>query len=277
MAETAYSVIYRNQWEAAYERSETLLRDMTTREVMTEGRQATFLIAASGREMVTRGNNGLIPSSADDLTQITVTLEEKHDLSQKTEFNIFAGQANQREIMIRMGLNTLNREIDRAVLDVLATGTIDIAAGTVFNERVVQNAKAVLGNNDVPDDGQLFGLLTPSQFEMLMGIDRATSGDYVDRKVLNDTSPKVYEWHGVKWMKHSGLPGIGTASAKNYIWHKSAVGHAMAGSVPSVKAGENDEHDYYYVRHTIYHGAVILQNEGVVVMTLDDTILSASS
>lgn len=278
MAAEAYSVLYRRTWEKAYERGHTPLRDMTTREFMQEGRQSTFLVAASGREMVGRGNNGLIPSTADTLTQVTVTLAEKHDLSQKTNYNIFAGQANQREIMQAMGLNTLNREIDRSVIDILATGTQDVgSSATTFNERTVQSAKAILGNNDVQEDGKLYGLLTPAAWEHMLGIDKATSGDYVDRKVLTDSAPQLYRWKGVLWMKHTGLPNVGLATAKCFIWHKSAVGHAMANGVPEAAAGFNQEHDYYWVRHTVYHGAVLLQNEGIAVIPHDDTVLSTVS
>lgn len=278
MAAEAYSVLYRKTWERAFERGATPLREMTTREFMQEGLTATFLVAASDREMVSRGGNGLIPADEDNLTQVPVTLEEKHDLSQKTKFNIFAGQANQREIMQAMGLNVLNREIDRAVIDILATGTVDIGSGGTFEERTVQNGLAVLGNANVnKSTGQLYGLLTPSAFQHLLGLNKASSGDYVDRKVLADNEPKLYRWKGVIWMEHTGLPNVGLSTAKCFMWHKSAVGHAMANGVPQATVGQNDEHDYYWVRHTVYHNAVKLQNAGIVVFQHDDTVLSTSS
>ena len=38
-----------------------------------------------------------------------------------------------------------------------------------------------------------------------------------------------------------------------------------------VDAGYNGEHDYSYSRHTIYDGALILQQAGVIEVITDDT------
>lgn len=278
MADTAFLTLYRNEWQQAYERSgATMLRNWTTRELMVQGRDAVFLVAGSGREMRTRGQNGLIPAASDDLTQITVRLEEEHDLSQKINFNIFAGQANQREIMRQMSFNTLNRAIDDKIIDELNTATQDTGTASIMTKRLISNALTILGNNDVPDDGQIYGLLTPAAWAHLTDDEKFANMEWVSASVLDKPAPQMFRYQGITFMKHTGLPGKGTASAKCFIWHKSAVGHAMGNDDNMIDADYNREHAYYWVRHSVYHGAETLQSEGIVVINHDDTAYSAVS
>ena len=66
-----------------------------------------------------RGVNGLIPARADELEQLTATLVEWHDLVRKTNFNVFASQGNQREIMQKTTMGVINRKIDQDVIDMI--------------------------------------------------------------------------------------------------------------------------------------------------------------
>src|SRR4051812_35068649 len=100
MAETAFQTQYRDEFIAGFEARQTLLRSTVTTEAEIKGNQATFLVADSGgNRAVTRGVNGNIPSTPDNLNQYTATLAEYHDLRTKNKFNIFAGQGDQRAIM----------------------------------------------------------------------------------------------------------------------------------------------------------------------------------
>lgn len=277
MAATAYATIYRDEWIAGYERAQSKLRSTVTTDAMISGREAVFLVATSNREAVTRGPNGLIPAANDDLTQATLTLSEWHDLPQKTRFNIFAGQSDQREIMQTQSRKVINRHVDDVIIDALATGTIEAnttATATLMSKAIVNKALTMLGNADV-DDGELFGLLTPAAYAYLSDLPSFTSIDYVNDKVLVSGGRDWHEWMGVKWTKHTGLPGKGTADASIFIYAKSAIGHAIATGDIQALAGYNEEQDYSWARTTVYDGAKLLQNAGVVEIHHDDTALSA--
>jgi hypothetical protein len=278
MAATAFATVYRDEWIAGYERDESQLRSTVTTEAMITGRQAVFLIATSNREAVTRGPNGLIPASNDDLTQATLTLSEWHDLSQKTRFNIFAGQSDQREIMQRMGRKVINRHIDDVIIDALASGTQEAntsGTATIMDKGIVNRATTMLMNGNV-DSTELFGLLTPAAFAYLSDIPSFTSIDYVNDKVLVDANKrKFHRWMGVTWMVHTGLPGAGTADASVFIYDKNAVGHALATGDIQALAGYDEEQDYSWARTTAYDGAILLQNAGVIEIHHNDAALSA--
>lgn len=283
MADTAYQVIYRDEWIHGFERDQALLRNTVTTQTMTMAtgaRQAVFLVATSNREAVTRGNNGLIPASTDDLTQTTVTLAEAHDLPQKTNFNIFAGQSDQRAMMQVTSRGVINRHIDDNIITALATGTLTPSAtATIMSKGLVTRATTMIWNNKVKNDGQVWGALTPAAWGHLSDLPAFTSSDYVNDKVLVNGAPtnfsgvQIKSWMGVNWLMHTGLPGSGTATAKCFIWHKSAVGHAY--NDIQALAGYQEEQDYSWARTTIYDGALKIQNAGIVYINHDDSVYSA--
>lgn len=271
MAETAYSVLYRDEWIHGFEPGlKATLRSTVTTEAMVQGRQAVFLVAESSREAVTRGSNGLIPASVDDLTQSTVTLEEVHDKPQKTQFNIFAGQSDQRAIMQATSRRVINRAIDRKIIDALAQGTQDVA-GPTFSKGVVNKSLAALLQNSVPMDGNIHAVVTPAAWMELTDLAGWSSQDYVADRPLMEGMVEVRRWMGINWRCHDLLPGMGTNAAKCFMYHRDSVGHAYASSDIQVYAGYDEQDDYSWCRTTIYHGSLRLQNKGIVVITHDDS------
>ncbi len=164
MADTAFQIQYRQEFIAAFEQHQSLLRDTVTTEAVIKGNQAVFLVAGSGGAAAqTRGVNGLIPSRADSLTQTTCTLQEWHDLVRKTNFNVFASQGNQRSIMQMTTMAVLNRKMDELIINQLNTGTVAIGSSTVKpNVAFFQNAIVKLQNAAVPWDSNMTLLCQPS-------------------------------------------------------------------------------------------------------------------
>jgi hypothetical protein len=60
-----------------------------------------------------------------------------------------------------------------------------------------------------------------------------------------------------------------------YVFHKSAIGHAVDTSGMQVFAGYDEEQDYSFARCTMYMGAKLLQNSGVVKITHDGSAMAA--
>jgi hypothetical protein len=70
-------------------------------------------------------------------------------------------------------------------------------------------------------------------------------------------------------VEHPNLTGKGTSSEQSYMYHQSAIGHAIdTGGMQSV-VGYEEEQDYSYARCSAFMGATLLQNAGVVVITAD--------
>lgn len=282
MADTAFQIQYRQEAIATFEQHQSLVRDFVTTEAVIKGNQATFLVAGSGgATAVSRGANGLIPARADDLTQNTATLVEWHDLVRKTNFNVFASQGNQREIMQKTTMAVINRKIDSDIITLLNTATQDTGAAATANLQLVIRSQAILGNNDVPFDGGITALITPAFLGYLQMTKEFGSAEYVSKRPLDGAqanwsdSPGFYRWMNINWITHPNLPGKGTNAEKCFMFHKSAIGHAANKDGMQTPVGYDEEQAYSWARASIDMGGVLLQNSGIVVMNHDGSAFAA--
>lgn len=283
MSDTAFQTQYRQEFIQGFEQRQSLLRETVTTEAVIKGNTAVFLVADSGgAEAVSRGVNGLIPARADNNTQNSCTLLEWHDLVRKTEFNIFASQGNQRAIMQDTTMGVVNRKIDSSIITELNTGTVTVgSSSTIPSVALFQNGRVKLSNASVPWDGNITLLCQPSFLAYLEQAPEFTSAEYVEVRPYagtnpswKDKGPMVYRWRNTLIVEHPNLPGKGTSSEKSFIYHRSAIGHAAnTGSMDSA-VGYDGEQNYSWARASIFMGAKLLQNSGIVVVTHDGSALA---
>lgn len=275
MADFAFQTAYRQEFIDGFEQRQSRLRDTVTTEAVIKGNQAVFLVADSGgATAVTRGVNGLIPARPDNLVQNTATLQEKHDLVRKTGFNVFASQSDQKRIMQETTMAVINRDIDQVLISELSTGTQDTGPATTMTLNLFMYARTILGNNEViTGDGNTTFVVTPAAMAYLMQIPEFTSADWVE--VKSASGGKVRQWFSINIIEHENLPGKGTNAEKCFMFHKSALGHAYDRSNISTFVGYDEEQDYSYARCSMYHGAKLLQNKGVVVLNHDGSAFAA--
>lgn len=279
MADTAFQTQYRQEFIKGFEQHESLLRVTVTTEAVIKGNTAVFLVVDSGgAEAQTRGVNGLIPARADNNTQNSCVVSEWHDLVRKTDFNVFASQGNQRQIMQMTTMAVLNRKIDSQIITELNTGTVAIgAAGTKPGVQLFMNARVKLSNAAVPWDQNITLLTTASFVAFLEQTPEFAHADYVELRPFagQDASwrdkPQVYKWRNCVIIEHPNCPGKGTSSEKSFMYHKTAIGHAMDTAGMETPVGYNEEQAYSWARASSKMGAKLLQNAGDVVITSDGT------
>lgn len=277
MAETAFQIQYRQEFIASFEQKVSLLRDTVTTEAVIKGNQAVFLVAGSNSaEAVTRGINGEIPARSDDNTQYTATLGEWHDLVRKTNFNVFASQGNQRQIMQDTTMAVLNRKIDQQIITELNTGTVTVGSSSVTGSvSLFQNGRVKLSNASVPWDSNITFLCAPAFLAYLEQAPEFANAQYVNMRPYagqdpswRDT-PMGYRWRNCLIIEHPNLPGKGTSSEKSFMYHKSSIGHAANVAGMQTPVGYDDEQAYSWARASMDMGAKVLQNAGIVVYTAD--------
>jgi hypothetical protein len=278
--DTAFQTQYRQEFIAAFEQHQSLLRDTVTTEAVIKGNTAIFLVAGSGAATaVNRGINGLIPARADVNSQNTCLLEEWHDLVRKTGFNVFGSQGNQREIMQMTTIAVINRKIDDLIITALNTGTVTLSAG-VPNVNTFQNARVKLANASVPWDSNITLLCQPSFLGYLEQAPEFTNAQYVElRPYAGNTAswrdkPMAYRWRNALLIEHPNLPGKGTSSEKSFLYHKTAAGHAMNTGGMESPVGYEAEQNYSWARASAFMGGLLMQNTGVVVITHDGSALA---
>jgi hypothetical protein len=272
MADPVYINNYRQEHIAVFEQNYSILRVGCVQESVVKGNTAIFLVSGSGgATAVTRGVNGLIPYSTTDNTQYTCTLVERHAPFERTAFNIFASQGDQKRTMQEGSVAVLNRDIDQTIIDELDTATVTTGNSVTASLDLVMKAIVKLGNAevDVQEEDKMFALITPAFRAYLMQVTEFSSGDYVDVKPFTGPARRMWRWNGINWMVHPNLTGNGTSTEKCYMWHQNSLGHGANGKDMDVQVGYDGKQDLSWSRATLYHGAKILQNSGIVQMKHD--------
>ena len=270
MADTAFMIQYRQELILAYEQRQSFLRETVTNEAVIRGNQATFLVVgSSGDYATTRGSNGLIPASNNNNNQYTATLTEQNSLYKMINFNIFASQGDQRRAMQENSMATLNRTVDKQIIDILNTGTNDTGTAATGSLDMIIYAETILGNNFALEDesARITAVISDAMFGYLKKSDRFSSADFTMNKPYQEQSRKRFRWAGIDYIVHSNLPGKGTSAEKCFMYSQAAVGHAMDTAGMDVVADYDKEQNYSFSRCTAFMGGVLLQNSGVVVMT----------
>lgn len=275
MSESAFQTKYRQEFIAGFEKSQSLARRTVTTETEINGNTATFLVADSGgATAVTRGINGDIPTRPDNLNQYACTLQEWHDVPERTNFNIYASQGNGRQIMQKTSMAVVNRKIDSDIHTALGTATVTWGAAAVATLTLVTKAKTKLGNAFALET-EPFALITDAFHGYLMGIKEFASRDYITLKPFEAVSTsRAFNWFGVNWIVDNGLPGVGTSSATCFMYSQAAIGHACDMERVTTKIGYDEKNDKSWARTSTYMGSKLLQNSGVVKMLHDDSALS---
>ena len=280
--DTAFQTQYRQEYVAAFEQHQSLLRMTCTTEAVIKGNTAVFLVAGSGgATAVTRGVNGLIPARADDNTQNSCVMQEWHDLVRKTSFNIFASQGNQRAIMQMTSVAVVNRKVDSLIFTQLNNTTVTVGAASAQpNIPLFMIARVHLSNAGVPWDGNIAFCAGASFVAFLEEAPEFANAQYVDVKPYGqgDTNAswtdrqQAYRWRNCLIIEHPNIPGRSTTSEIAFLYHKNSIGHAADTSGLQSPVGYNEEQDYSFARATWPMGARLLQTTGVVSLTYDGTI-----
>lgn len=278
MAIEAAVIQYKKDFVPAFEQRQSLLKLTTTKETVMNGKQATFLVSGSGSDTaVTRGTNGQIPYGNPTNNQYTATLVEKHAPYELTGFNVFASQGDQIRVMRDASIAVINRDIDNTLLAELANATQDYGSGTASLATVL-GAQAILGNADIPveDENNMFAIISPAFRGYLMQNTEFSNGEYVEMKPFSGPARKMFRWAGVNWIVSSRVTGIGTASEICYMYHRSAIGYAVNFGEESIDADFDRKQKTSWSIASVYHGAKILQNTGIVKITHDGSAFVAT-
>ena len=277
MSDSAFQTLYRQEFIAGFEKRQSLARRCVTTATEINAQNAVFLVADSGgASAVTRGLDGDIPTRPDNLNQYTATLQEWHDVPERTNFNIYASQGNGRQIMQMTSMAVLNRKIDSDIHTALAGASVSWNSGTgaVATLTLISKAKTKLGNAFALEE-EPFALITPAYYGYLMSLAQFASADYINLKPFEGVSKsKAFNWYGVNWIVDAGLPGVGTNDAQCYMFARAAIGHACDMENIKTVVGYDDKNDKSWCRCSTYMGSKLLQNSGIVIMEHDDSALS---
>ena len=283
---------YEKRVHLVFQRQGAYLKDTVRFRPNVVGSSTTFQKIAAGTA-TTKARHGAITPMNQTHTAHEATLVDFYagdwvDKLDEAKINI-----DERDALATSGAFALGRKVDSQIDTLLAAAntnnvSITITSSGTTRAGLLQMAANLYGN-DIPNDGQIYGALTPVMWARALVINQFASADFVGANGLpfKEGFPvnRFKDWMGVKWTMHSGLTGVGTATANSYVWHKSSIGYGAgkhAGNVAgrgSVAAditwhGDRAAH---FVNHMMSGGGVTIDGNGIIEGQSDDTVAVASS
>lgn len=257
------------------------------------GSTTTFNIIGKG-VATTKSRHGTITPMNQSHTTAVATLVDFYAGDYVDKLDEAKIIIDERDAIAKGGAWALGRKVDDQIITLLDGTTESVVSWTVSSEAAVRNSlmamSEALDANDVPNDGQRYGLLTPRAWSHAMTVEEFSSADYVGVFGLPFTegaamAQRWKAWNNILWKQHSGLPGLGTNTAKVFCYHKSAVGYATGAHAGNIAANGgvaadiwwNGERAAHFVNHMMSGGGALIDSTGVIEGNLDDTTSLATT
>lgn len=270
---------YRREFVDGFAQTESLLMDRCVDEGIESGAAVVFDVADLTGELPERGVDGKLPRLSASDTQVTAALREYGGSFKITNFEAFKSQSNERDKQARKLYSRVNRRLDKVYIAELNNAATTYAGGAItVNVATIQKIIQTLATAQIPITPQdVTWVVTPQFMGQLMGINQFTSSDWVSTKPFmhneaNYTNQrKIKSWADIGWIASPLLPGIGTATATTFLYHRNALGCAKPSSQMIYTVGFNEEDQYYFNSGTVKAACKILQNGGILKVTFNDT------
>lgn len=286
--DTSFITSYEAKVHEVFQRQGSYLRDAVRVKDNVVGSTAVFQKIGKGTA-TTKARHGTITPMNQTHTAPSVTLADFYagdwvDKLDEAKINI-----NERDAIASGGAMALGRKVDDQITTVLDTTTQTVITLTVTSKATVlataiEFAEAAW-DNDVPNDGQVYAVVTPRYWSQLMTLDQFQRAEYVGADGMGfKQGPAVgrgkwKDWMGIKWKMQTGLPSAGTSTAKVWIFHKMAIGYAVAQAAGNVAGNEavaaditwHGDRASHFVNHMMSGNAVMIDDTGVIEGTLNDT------
>ena len=129
-----------------------------------------------------------------------------------------------------------------------------VAAGDVFNDAGFRDLIQKMDDADVPMDNRCL-VVPPSIRNAIMGIDRYSSSDFVDGKVVNNG--QIGNLYGIDVFVSSNCPTIESGVKQAMLFHKDSMVLAEQMGVRSQTQYKQDFLSTLYTADTLYGTAVL--------------------
>lgn len=258
--------IFKNEIAEDFERTKSVLPMTFNSEGIKSGKTFQWDVAGLSGSAKQRGRDGNLVRGAQVFSKVTADIVE--EFSEKLtidDIDAFTGNPNLRGVLGKKTIAQCVRATDQKCVDILDATSVEYnASGSAITLSSLANCMKIrdaLFLNDVPaDDGRVTFLITLPAASQLMRIPEFKSRDYIDLMPAQNGLParRMVRWLDVNWMTFNGLTGKGTANAKCYAYHASAVGHCYD--------GEPDPYVYWFEPEHRWEHYAVIRNAGVAVL-----------
>jgi len=272
--DVAFTTQFEREVHEAFQRMGSKLRETVRLKTGVNGSSTTFQVIGKGTA-TTKARHGVITPMNQTHTAVPCTLSDFYAGDWVDKLDELKINIDERQAVANGGAYALGRKVDEQILTALDGTTQTVVTWVVTSEAAIRNSLIDMvqaaNANDVPDDGQRYGVLSSQAWAFASVVEEWSSADYVapgDRPFAGRFQMK--DWMGVKWISHTGVPGFGTATSKNFLYHRSAVGYGEGMGVTSDISWHGD-HAAHFVNNMMSGGACLIEDAGVIEGNVDDT------
>ncbi len=265
---TQVSNAFSKQFEAdvhqAYQRQGSKLRNTVRTKNNVKGSSTVFQKVGKGIASG-KARHGMVPVMSIDHTPVECELHDYYAGDWVDALDELKMSIDERLVIANAGAYALGRKTDELIIEALNSASASNDIGdytTALSKKNILDAFAKLNTNDVPDDGQRFGLVGPHQWNALLNIAEFSNSDYAGDNLPFLKGTESRKWLGINWIMHTGLPLIGN-ERNCFIFHKTAIGHASGQDVKSDITWHGD-HAAHFVNNMMSQGACLIDDGGIV-------------
>lgn len=289
---------YVAEFHAVFQKMGSILLSTVRHKPGIVGSSTTFQKVGKG-VATTKARHGTITPMNQTHTNHEATLVDFYAGDYVDKLDQAKTNIDERLVIAQGGAMSLGRKVDEQITTIMNTTSQTTISWTVTSFGAVQAALlsmvSALYANDVQADGNNYGALTSKAWAQAMTVDSFASADFVGSNGLPFTEgapvARFKDWMGVKWTVHTGLPGVGTATANVYVWNKMSIGYGSAGVPGNVAASDttqvsgnvaaditwHGDRAAHFVNHFMSGGGVMIDDGGVIEGVLDDTAAIAAA
>ncbi|OAN50691.1 phage capsid protein [Magnetospirillum moscoviense] len=258
----AYSKEYGDKVHVAYQRQGSKLRNTVRARNNVNGAIAVFQKVGKGSAS-TKGRHGKVPVMNIDHEAVECQLYDYYAGDWNDKLDQLKADVNEEQVLVNAGAYALGRKTDELIITELDKSTNYALDGTTaLTKAKVLLGLEMLGNADIPDDGERTAVVGWKQWSDLLQIQEFADADYVGSDDLPWKGAQAKHWLGTLWMPHSGLTKSGTVR-HCYWYHKTAIGHASGCDVKSEITYHGDR-VAWFVNNMMSQGAALIDATGVV-------------
>ncbi|MBL4589863.1 MAG: hypothetical protein JKY11_07295 [Alphaproteobacteria bacterium] len=254
----------------AYQRMGSKLKGTVRSINSVEGSTAVFQKVGKGTAS-TKSTHGMVPVMNLEHSAIECNLQDYYAGDWVDRLDELKVNLDERQVIANAGAYALGRKTDEMIISALGSATQNVIAdsATGLTKDKTLEAFELLGEADVPDDGQRFAIVGWKQWSDLLKINEFASSDYIGSDELPWQGSQAKRWLGTTWIPHSGLPTDGGSVRSCFWFHKTAIGHASGSDIQTDITWHGDR-AAHFVNNMMSQGASLIDSNGVIVVNCDE-------
>ncbi|WP_114375591.1 phage capsid protein [Elioraea thermophila] len=259
---------FQTEVHEAYQRLGSKLRPTVRSKSGVKGASTVFQRVGKG-VAGTKARHGAVPVMNLDHSPVECFLADYYAGDWIDKLDELKVNHDERAVIANAGAYALGRKTDELIIAALDQATREATGtdpGLTDNDGLTREkillAFEMLGQADVPDDGERYAVIGWKQWSDLLKIPEFANADYVGPDELPWRGTQAKRWLGTLWIPHSGLTRTGNLRFC-YWYHRTAIGHAVGAEVQT-DITWHGERAAWFVNNMMSQGAVLIDAEGVV-------------